>query len=131
MLFILTRENEMWHRLSSADWQWPLDYCGHFFVEALIWTQSNSDLEEYAGKDVRQEELLSALSAFEGFFGAWEIKHGKPPTAPSNLHSREQEDAFQGSSSAVSGKIRGMSVSMGTASTCLGFQTGVRDFRRE
>jgi hypothetical protein len=30
-------------------------------VEALIWAQSNNDLEEYAGKDVRQEELLSAL----------------------------------------------------------------------
>jgi hypothetical protein len=28
--------------------------------EALIWAQSNSDLEEYAGKEVRQEELLSA-----------------------------------------------------------------------
>ena len=34
-----------------------------FLVEAYIWTQSNSDLEEHAGKDVRQEELLSALSA--------------------------------------------------------------------
>ena len=31
--------------------------------EALIWAQSNSDLEEYAYKDMRQEELLSALSA--------------------------------------------------------------------
>jgi len=80
---------------------------------------------------MRQEELLSALSAFDGFFGAWEITHGKPPTAPSNPHSRRQEDAFQGSYSSVSGKNRGMSVSMGTASTCLGFQTGVRDFRRE
>jgi hypothetical protein len=86
-------------------------------------------LEEHAGKDVRQEEHLSTLSAFDGFFGAWEITHGKPPTAPSNPHSRKQKDAFQGSSSAVSGKIRGMSASMGTASTCLGFQTGVRDFR--
>jgi hypothetical protein len=38
-------------------------------------------LEEYAGKDVRQEEHLSALSAFDGFFGAWEITHGIPPTA--------------------------------------------------
>jgi hypothetical protein len=51
-------------------------------VEAYIWTQSNNDLEEHAGKDVRQEELLSALSAFNGFFGAWEHTHGKPPTAP-------------------------------------------------
>jgi hypothetical protein len=100
-------------------------------VEALIWTQSNGDLEEHAGTDVRQEEHLSALSAFDGFFGAWEITHGKPPTAPSNPHSRKQEDAFQGRSSSVSGEIRGMSVSMGTASTCLGFQSGVRDFRRE
>jgi hypothetical protein len=53
-------------------------------VEALIWTQSNSDLEENAGNDVRQEELLSAFSACGSFFGAWEITHGKPPTAPSN-----------------------------------------------
>jgi hypothetical protein len=90
-------------------------------VEAYIWAQSNIDLEEYAGKDVRQEELLSALSAFNGFFGTQEISHGKPPTAPSNPHSGKQEDASQGSSSSVSGKIRGMSASMGTASTCLGF----------
>jgi hypothetical protein len=41
-------------------------------------------LEEYAGKDVRQEEHLSALSAFDGFFGAREFTHGKPPTALSN-----------------------------------------------
>ena len=80
---------------------------------------------------MRQEELLSALSAFDGFFGAWEITHGKPPTAPSNPPSRRKEDAFQGSSSSVSGKNRGMYASMGTGSTCLGFQTGVRDFRRE
>jgi hypothetical protein len=53
-------------------------------VKAYIWAQSHNDLEEHAGKDVRQEEHLSALSAFEGFFGAWEITHGKPPTAPSN-----------------------------------------------
>jgi hypothetical protein len=86
-------------------------------------------LEEHAGKDVRQEELLSALSALDGFFGAWEITHGKPPTALSNPSSRKQEDAFKGSSSSVSGKNRGMYASMGTASTCLGFQTGVRDFR--
>jgi hypothetical protein len=56
-------------------------------VEALIWTQSNSDLEEDAGKDVRQDELLSALLARRSFFGAWKITHGKPPTAPSNLPS--------------------------------------------
>jgi hypothetical protein len=86
-------------------------------------------LEEHAGKDVRQEEHLSALSAFDGFFGAWKITHGKPPTAPSNPSPGRQEDAFNGSSSAVSGENRGMSVSMKTASTCLGFQTGVRDFR--
>jgi len=86
-------------------------------------------LEEDASKDVRWKERLSALSAFDGFFGAWEFTHGKPPTAPSNPHSRKQEDASQGSSSVVSGKIRGMSGSMGTASTCLGFQSGVRDFR--
>ena len=99
----------------------PPENCGHFFVEALIWTQSNSDLEEHAGKDVRQEEHLSALSAFDGFFGTREITHGKPPSPPANPYSRRKEDASQGSSSAVSGKIRGMSVSMGTASTCLGF----------
>jgi hypothetical protein len=86
-------------------------------------------LEEDAGKDVRQGELLSALSAFDGFFGAWEITHGKSPTAPSNPSSRRKEDASQDSSSVVSGKIRGMSGSMGTASTCLGFKSGVRDFR--
>jgi hypothetical protein len=86
-------------------------------------------LEEYAGKDVRQEEHLSALSAFDGFFGAWEITHEKPLSPPANPSSRRKEDASQGNSSAVSGKIRGMSVSMGTASTCLGFQSGVRDFR--
>jgi hypothetical protein len=78
-------------------------------------------LEEHAGRDVRQEELLSALSAFDGFFDAWEITHGKPPTAPSNPLSRRKNDAFQGSSSSVSGKNRGMLASMGTASTCLGF----------
>ena len=100
-------------------------------MEALIWTQSNGDLEEHAGKDVRQEERLSALSALDGFFGAWEITHGKSPTAPSNPSPRKQDDASQGRSSSVGGEIRGMSVSMGTASTCLGFQTGVRDFRRE
>ena len=88
-------------------------------------------MEEYAGKDVRQEEHLSALSAFDGFFGAWEITHGKSPAAPSNPYSSKQEDASQGRSSVVSGKLRGMSASMGTASTCLGFQTGVRDFRRD
>jgi hypothetical protein len=88
-------------------------------------------LEEDAGKDVRQGELLSALSAFDGFFGAWEITHGKSPTAPSNPSSRRKEDASQDSSSVVSGKIRGMSGSMGTASTCLGFKSGVRDFRRD
>jgi hypothetical protein len=78
-------------------------------------------LEEYAGKDVRQEEHLSALSAFDGFFGTREFTHGKPPTAPSNPLPRRKDDAFQGSSSSVSGKNRGMSGSMGTASTCLGF----------
>jgi hypothetical protein len=88
-------------------------------------------LEEHAGKDVRQEECLSGLSALEGFFSAWEITHGIPPTAPSNSFPRRKEDAFQGGSSAISGKIRGMSVSMGTASTCLGFESGIRDFRRE
>jgi hypothetical protein len=92
-----------------------------FLVEAYIWAQSNSDLEEHACKDVRQEEHLSALSAFDGFFGAWEITHGKPPSYPANPASRRKEDASQGSSSSVSGKIRGMSVSMETASTCLGF----------
>jgi hypothetical protein len=90
-------------------------------VEALIWAESNIDLEDHAGKDVRQEEHLSALSAFDGFFGAWEITHGKPPTALSNPFSRRKEDAYQGSSSSVSGKNRGMAASMGTASTCLGF----------
>ena len=80
---------------------------------------------------MRQEEHLSALSAFDGFFGAWEITHEKPLSPPANPSSRRKEDASQGNSSAVSGKIRGMSVSMGTASTCLGFQSGVRDFRRE
>jgi hypothetical protein len=34
-------------------------------VEALIWAKSNSDLEKYAGKDVRQEEGLSGLSALD------------------------------------------------------------------
>jgi len=62
-------------------------------VEALIWTQSNYDLEEHAGKDVRQKEHLSALSACGRFFGAWEITHGKPPTAPSNPSSEWFENA--------------------------------------
>jgi hypothetical protein len=62
-------------------------------VEALIWAQSNNDLEEHAGNDVRQEELLSAFSACGSFFGAWEITHGKPPTAPANPCSRREEDA--------------------------------------
>jgi hypothetical protein len=102
-----------------------------FLGEAYIWAQSNNDLEEYGSKGVRQGELLSALSALDGFFGAWGITHGKPPSAPSNPLSRRKNDAFQGSSSSVSGKTRGMSISMGTASTCLGFQNGVGDFRRE
>jgi hypothetical protein len=62
-------------------------------VEALIWAESNNDLEEYASKGVRQEELLSAFKASIRFFDAWEITHGKPPIAPSNPHSRKQEDA--------------------------------------
>jgi hypothetical protein len=86
-------------------------------------------LEEHVSRDVRQEELLSALSAFKGFFDTREFTHGKPPTALANPSPRTGEDASQGSSSAVSGKIRGMSGSMGTASTCLGFESGVRDFR--
>jgi hypothetical protein len=100
-------------------------------VEALIRAESNNDLEEYAGKDVRREELLFALSVLDGFFGAWEFTHGKPPTAPSNPSPRKQDDASQGRSSSVGGEIRGMSVSMGKASTCLGIHSGVRDFRRE
>jgi hypothetical protein len=86
-------------------------------------------LEENASKNVRKEEHLSALSVLDGFFGTWEFTHGKPPNASSNPSSRRKEDASQGSSSAVSGKIRGMLASMGTASTCLGFESGVRDFR--
>jgi hypothetical protein len=62
-------------------------------VEALIWAKSNNDLEEHAGKDVRQEELLSALLARRSFFGAWKITHGKPPTAPSNPPSEYFENA--------------------------------------
>jgi hypothetical protein len=51
---------------------------------------------------------------------------------PLQIHLRDDEKMLeQGISSAVIGEIRGMSASMGTASTCLGFQTGVRDFRRE
>jgi len=41
------------HQINSAKRSLPTDYCGHFLVEALIWTQSNSDLEENAGKDMR------------------------------------------------------------------------------
>jgi hypothetical protein len=41
------------HRISSAKPSLPPDYCGHFFVEALIWAQSNGDLEENASKDMR------------------------------------------------------------------------------
>jgi hypothetical protein len=52
-------------------------------------------LEEHAGKDVRQEEQLSALSAFDGFFGAWEITHGKSPTAPSNPLREEKKMLFK------------------------------------
>ncbi len=66
--------------------------------EALIRAQSNSDLETMAGKDVRQEEHLSALLASGSFFGAWEITHGKPPTAPSNPRLGYEEYACQGSS---------------------------------
>ena len=64
--------------------------------EALIWAYSNSDLEENADKDMRQEELLSALSASGGFFGAREITHGKPPTAPSNPPSERAQNADTG-----------------------------------
>jgi hypothetical protein len=63
------------------------------FREALIWAQSNSDLEEYADKDMRQEELLSALSASRRFFGTWKLTHGKPPALPSNPLSEQEEYA--------------------------------------
>jgi hypothetical protein len=112
-----------------ANRRWPLNYCGPFLVEALIWTQSNSDLEEYAGKVVRQEELLSALSACGRLFGAWEITHGKPPTAPSNPSSECFTNACSRQFFVGQREIRGMHASMGTALSCLGFQSGVRDFR--
>ena len=100
-------------------------------MEALIWTQSNNDLEEHAGKDVRQEVLLSAFSACGSFFGAWEITHGKSPMPPSNPPSRRKEDACSRQFFVGQREIRGMHASMGTASSCLGFQSGVRDFRWE
>jgi hypothetical protein len=90
-------------------------------VEALIWAQSNSDLEEYASKCVRQEELLSAFSACGRFFGAWKITHGKPPTAPSNPPSERFENACSRQFFIGQRKTRGMHASMGTASSCLGF----------
>jgi hypothetical protein len=89
-------------------------------------------LEEHAGKDVRQEEHLSALSAFDGFFGAWEITHGKPPPTLSNPPSEGFRDAFSGQFFVSRRENRGMLVSIGYGvRACLGFQTGVRDFRRE
>ena len=115
--------------ISKVDRRWPLDSYGYFFVEALIWAQSNSDLEEYASKDVRQEELLSAFSACGRFFGTQEITHGKPPTAPSNPPSECFENACSRQFFVGQRENRGMHASMGTASSCLGFQTGVRDFR--
>jgi hypothetical protein len=87
-------------------------------------------LEEHAGKDVRQEEHLSALSAFDGFFGAWEITHGKPPPTLSNPPSEGFRDAFSGQFFVSRRENRGMLVSIGYGvRACLGFQTGVRDFR--
>jgi hypothetical protein len=88
-------------------------------------------LEENADKDMRQEELLSALSASRRFFGAREITHGKPPTAPSNPPSERAQNA-------VTGHFRGSAewwrhpgrVGARTPS-CLGFESGVRDFRWE
>ena len=100
-------------------------------MEALIWAISNNDLEEYASKGVRQEELLSAFKARGRFFGAWEITHGKPPTSPSNPLSECFENACSRQFFVGQRKTRGMYASMGTASSCLGFQPGVRDFRRE
>ena len=117
------------HRFVSVYWSLPLDNCGHFFVQALIWTQSNSDLEEYADKDVRQEELLSALSACGSFFGTQKNSHGKPPMAPSNPPSECFGNACSRQFFVGQREIRGMHASMGTASSCLGFQSGVRDFR--
>jgi len=90
-------------------------------VEALIWTQSNSDLEENAGKGVRQEELLSAFKARESFFGAREITHGKTLMPPSNPPSERAEYALSRHFLVRQRKTRGMHASMGTASSCLGF----------
>ncbi len=114
------------HRIYSAEWSLPLDFCGHFFVEALIWAESNIDLEEHAGKDVRQEEHPSALSACGSFFGAWVFTHGKPPTAPANPHEKTRR-CFSMQFFGRQREFRGMPASMGTASTCLGIHSGVRD----
>jgi hypothetical protein len=84
-------------------------------VEALIWAQSNGDLEEYASKDMRSEERLSALSVLDGFFGAWDNTHGKPPTAPSNPLSEGFRNACSRQFFVGRRENRGMLASMGTA----------------
>jgi hypothetical protein len=78
-------------------------------------------LEENASKDVRQEEMLSALSALDGFFGNREFTHGKPPTALSNPPSEGFRNALSRQFFVSQRENRGMYASMGTASTCLGF----------
>ena len=114
--------------ICSVNRRLPLDYCGYFFVEALIWAQSNSDLEEYASKDVRQEELLSAFSACGRFFGTQEITHGKPPTAPSNPPSECFENACSRQSSSVSGKTEACMHRWGRRRHASGFNPGFVTF---
>jgi hypothetical protein len=89
-------------------------------------------LEEYAGKDVRQEELLSALSVLDRFFGAWQFTHGKPPTAPSNPSPRKKNDACS-KQFFVSQREKSEACThrWGRRRHASDFQSGVRDFRRE
>ena len=73
---------------------------------------------------LRYQFLMDSLAPRKSRMGSHQL--------PLQIHLRDDEKMLeQGISSAVIGEIRGMSASMGTASTCLGFQTGVRDFRRD
>ena len=91
-------------------------------MKAYIWAQSNNDLEEHAGKDVRQEELLFALSVLGRFLGAWEISHGKPPSPPANAPSERFENACSRHFFVGQRKTRGMLGSIGYGvRACLGF----------
>jgi hypothetical protein len=87
-----------------ADSSFPLDYNGHSSWKHWYGHNPIVIWRYMPARTCGRRNCSPRYQLFNGFFGAWEITHGKPPTAPSNPHSRRQEDAFQGSYSSVSGK---------------------------